>query len=299
MKKSRAATLVVLAITAIWGSTFFIIKDAVGRIDPVDFLALRFTIAAAIPALIFRRRLARLDRRQWALGLVLGLIFGLAQIAQTIGLAHTAASVSGFITGTHVVITPLILWVAFRARLSSTTWVAVALAIAGLAVLSLRGMAAGGLGELLTLLGAALYALHIVLLDRWARSSDAMSLTVVQLIGIALTATIAGIPGGFQLPSDGAVWGAVLYTAIAAGVITLLAQTWAQRFITPTRVALLMTLEPVFASLFAVWFGGEFITPRLLTGGGLILLATLVGVRAGTPVTDDVLPPPGRPPGAR
>ncbi|MDO5678298.1 MAG: DMT family transporter, partial [Propionibacteriaceae bacterium] len=252
MRRSSTATLVVVAISAIWGSTFFIIKDAVGRIDPVDFLAVRFAIGAAIPAVIFHRRLLRLGRRQWLMGLALGVIFGLAQIAQTIGLAHTDASVSGFITGTHVIITPLLLWLMFRARLAGGTWVAVALAVVGLGVLSLRGMAAGGVGELLTLLGAALYAVHIIFLDRWSRSSDAMSLTVVQLIGIALTVGVGAAPGGYEMPPDGVVWGAVLYTAIAAGIVTMLAQTWAQRFITPTRIALLFTLEPVFASVFAV-----------------------------------------------
>lgn len=282
------ATMAVLFITAIWGSTFFIIKDAVGRIDPVDFLAIRFAIGAAIPALVFHRRLLRLNWAQWRLGLGLGFVYGLAQIAQTIGLRDTDASVSGFITGTYVVLTPLILWVAFRSRLSPTTWVAVALALAGLAVLSLRGVAGGGVGELLTLLGAALYALHIVLLDRWSRSADAMSLTVVQLIGIAATVGLAAAPGGYALPPDATVWGAVLYTAIAAGVVTMLLQTWAQRHITPTRVALLMTFEPVFASAFALWLGGETFTLRLLFGGALILVGTLVGVRAGTPVAEDL-----------
>lgn len=281
MRKPTVATLALLVVTAIWGSTFFIIKDAVSKIDPIDFLAVRFAVGAAIPAFVFWRRLSRLNATQWQIGLALGCLYGLAQIVQTVGLQTTAASVSGFITGTYVVLTPIIMWIAFKARLNVRTWVAVALALAGLAVLSLTGLGNGGVGEALTLVGAALYAVHIVLLDRWSRSMDAMSLAIVQLIGVALTTGFLGLPGGYHVPADPGVWGAIVYTAIMAGIVTMLLQTWAQRHITPTRVALLMTFEPVFASAFAVGFGGEAVTIRLVAGGALILLATLIGIRGG------------------
>ena len=202
MRKPTVATLALLVVTAIWGSTFFVIKDAVSKIDPIDFLAVRFAVGAAIPAFVFWRRLSRLTATQWQIGLALGCLYGLAQIVQTVGLQTTAASVSGFITGTYVVLTPIIMWIAFKARLNVRTWVAVALALAGLAVLSLTGLGNGGVGEALTLVGAALYAVHIVLLDRWSRSMDAMSLAIVQLIGVALTTGFLGLPGGYHVPAD-------------------------------------------------------------------------------------------------
>ncbi|MHA6508170.1 DMT family transporter [Tessaracoccus sp. Y1736] len=295
MRKPTVATLALLVVTAIWGSTFFIIKDAVSKIDPIDFLAVRFAVGAAIPAFVFWRRLSRLTATQWQIGLALGCLYGLAQIVQTVGLQTTAASVSGFITGTYVVLTPIIMWIAFKARLNVRTWVAVALALAGLAVLSLTGLGNGGVGEALTLVGAALYAVHIVLLDRWSRSMHAMSLAIVQLIGVALTTGFLGLPGGYHVPADPGVWGAIVYTAIMAGIVTMLLQTWAQRHITPTRVALLMTFEPVFASAFAVGFGGEAVTIRLVAGGALILLATLIGIRGGqADAVNDTISIPGR-----
>ena len=295
MRKPTVATLALLVVTAIWGSTFFIIKDAVSKIDPIDFLAVRFAVGAAIPAFVFWRRLSRLTATQWQIGLALGCLYGLAQIVQTVGLQTTAASVSGFITGTYVVLTPIIMWIAFKARLNVRTWVAVALALAGLAVLSLTGLGNGGVGEALTLVGAALYAVHIVLLDRWSRSMDAMSLAIVQLIGVALTTGFLGLPGGYHVPADPGVWGAIVYTAIMAGIVTMLLQTWAQRHITPTRVARLMTFEPVFASAFAVGLGGEAVTIRLVAGGALILLATLIGIRGGqADAVNDTISIPGR-----
>lgn len=173
------------------------------------------------------------------------------------------------------------MWVAFRARLTRATWLAVLLAVLGLGVLSLTGLGGTGLGEALTLLGAALYALHIILLDRSSRSMDAVSLAIVQLIGVAVVCGILGLPGGYSIPAEPTVWGAIAYTAIVAGIVTMLLQTLAQRHLSPTRVALLMTFEPVFASAFAVAFGGESVTARLVIGGALILTATLVGIRAG------------------
>ncbi|MFT3888070.1 MAG: DMT family transporter [Arachnia sp.] len=283
MRKSVLATAAILAVTAIWGSTFFVIKDAVGRIDPIDFLVVRFTIGALIPAVLFLGRLSRLTGRQWLVGLGIGVVYGLAQIAQTVGLQSTAASVSGFITGTYVVLTPVVLWVAFRVRVSAGTWAAIALATVGLGVLSLTGLSGVGVGEGLTLLGAALYAVHVVVLDRHASAMDAPALATVQLIGVALTCAVFGVPDGIQLPADGGVWGAVLYTAVLAGIVTMALQTWAQRHLNPARVVLLMTFEPVFASAFAIAFGGESLSWRLLLGGSLVLAATLLGIRAGRP----------------
>lgn len=277
----RLATGAILLVTAIWGSTFFIIKDAVSRVDPIDFLAVRFVVGALVPSLIFLGRLRRLSWRQWSIALGLGVLYGFAQIAQTTGLQTTAASASGFLTGVYVVLTPLILWALFRVRPHRVTWVAVALAMAGIAVLSLSGLTGIGRGEALTLLGAALYALHIVMLDRFSRAMDPVSLATVQLIGIAIICGGAALPTGIDFPPDGVVWAAVLYTAIAAGIATMVLQTWAQRHIPPSRVVLLMAFEPVFATLFAVLFGGETLTLRFLLGGSMILAATLIGVRAG------------------
>lgn len=290
MRRGMLPVAALVAVTMVWGSTFFVIKDAVEVIDPADFLAVRFSIAALLLSVVSWRRLRRLSWQQWRTGLSLGLIYGLGQVAQTVGLRHTDASVSGFITGTYVIITPLLLWVMFRRRVSPHTWLSVALAVVGLGVLSLTGTAGGGVGELLTLVGAALYALHIVLLDRSTGSMDALSLTTIQIIGVAATCTLIAVPGGVGGIPDASIWGAILYTALIAGALAMLLQTWAQNHLSPTKVAVVMTLEPVFAMAFAIALGGESVTGRLLVGGALVLAATVIGVLA----SDNAKP--GRPP---
>ena len=166
-RTSLVATLLLLSVTAMWGSTFFLIKDLLDRVPTLDFLAVRFTIAAALLVLIAPRALARLSAESRRHAVVLGALYGLAQILQTAGLAHTAASVSGFITGMYVVATPLFAAVLLRSRITPMTWLAVLLATAGLGVLTLDGLALG-YGEAITLVAAMLYALHIVGLGAWS-----------------------------------------------------------------------------------------------------------------------------------
>ena len=270
--QKRLATLLLVALTAVWGSTFFLIHDLVETVPPVDFLAVRFTIAAVIMVVAFWRPVRALDRRQAAIGVGLGLLYGLAQIAQTQGLATTPASVSGFITGTYVVLTPVFTAVLLRERVAGSTWAAVALATVGLALLSLNGFSVG-VGEAITLLAAVLYALHIVGLGRYSASEIAIGLSVVQMVVIAVLCLVGAAPDGIVLPSGAGQWASVIYMVAFASILALWAQTWAQAHLPATRAAIIMTVEPVFAAFFAVTFGDESVTARMLLGGALVLTA--------------------------
>jgi drug/metabolite transporter (DMT)-like permease len=280
--RARAvATGLLILLTAVWGSTFFLIRDLVATVPPTDFLAVRFSIAAVLMLVIFWPQVRRLGRHEWVVGLGLGVVYGVAQLLQTIGLAHTDASVSGFITGTYVVLTPVFSALLLRERVPPSTWGAVALATVGLAVLSLHGGLALGLGETLTLACAAVYALHIIGLGRWSTPAHATGLAAVQMLAIAVVCGGSALPGGIVLPSDGAQWAAVLYMATAAGVLALWVQTWAQARMSATRAAIVMTLEPVFAAFFAVAAGQESPSWRMVVGGVLVLAAMyLVELRA-------------------
>src|SRR4030095_5889361 len=271
------AFLALLVMTAAWGSTFFLIKDVVTRIPVADLLAIRFAIASVVLALIAAPRL-RLSRTVLMYGSLLGLLYGSAQILQTTGLAHTPASVSGFVTGLYVVVPPLLTALLLRRRIPRLTWLAAILATVGLGVLALHGFALG-YGELLTLLAAVIYAGHIVALGRFSTPETTLGLSLVQLIMITVvTATAAGWPAagsprGIQLPSNAHDWLIVLYLALIASAMTMVLQTWAQAHIEPSRAAVIMAMEPVWAAAFAVAFGGESITDRLVIGGLLIVSA--------------------------
>ncbi len=270
--RTRLATLLLVALTAVWGSTFFLIRDLVETVPPVDFLAVRFSLSAVIMVVVFWRPLRALTRRQVLVGVGLGALYGLAQIFQTQGLATTPASVSGFITGTYVVLTPVFTALILRERVPGSTWAAVGLATVGLALLSLNGFSVG-VGEAITLLAAALYALHIVGLGRYSASEIATGLSVVQMVVIALLCVVGAAPGGIVLPASPGQWASVLYMVVFASILALWVQTWAQAHMPATRAAIVMTLEPVFAAFFAVTLGDETATLRMIAGGALVLAA--------------------------
>jgi drug/metabolite transporter (DMT)-like permease len=274
-RTSLLAALALLAVTAMWGSTFFLIRDLLDRLPVLDFLALRFAIASVALFAIAPRALRRLSRESLRHSVVLGLLYGVAQILQTAGLAHTPASVSGFITGTYVVATPLFAAVLLGSRITPVTWGAVALAMGGLAVLSLSGLSVG-YGQAITFVAALLYALHIVGLGAWSDARQAIGMAIVQLVMITLVAFVATAPDGIVLPSTTGDWLSVIYMALFAGALAMVAQTWAQAHLAPTRTAIIMSMEPVFAALFAVLLGGESATVRMLLGGAMVLAAMLV-----------------------
>jgi len=269
------ATLTLLAITAGWGSTFFLIKDLLDRVPTLDFLAVRFAIASVALVLLAPRALGRLTRDSRRHAVVLGLLYGFGQILQTAGLAHTPASVSGFITGLYVVATPLFAAALLHMRITRVTWGAVLLAVAGLAVLTLDGLSVG-YGEALTFVAAMLYALHIVGLGAWSAPGQAMGLAIMQLIVIAVVCLVCTAPDGIVLPERASDWASVLYMALIPGALAIVGQTWAQSHLPPTRTAIVMSMEPVFAAFFAVLLGGESLTARMLFGGALVLTAMLV-----------------------
>jgi drug/metabolite transporter (DMT)-like permease len=269
------ATAALLGVTATWGSTFFLIHDLLARVPTLDFLAVRFAIASVTLILLAPRALGRLSREARRQAVVLGCLYGVAQILQTAGLAKTPASVSGFITGMYVVATPVFAALLLRSRIGKLTWVAVVLAMAGLGVLTLSGFSVG-YGETLIFVAAMIYALHIVGLGAWSEPGQVLGMAIVQLLVITVICLACTAPNGIVLPDRLGDWVSVLYMAVFAGAAAMIGQTWAQAHLPATRAAIIMSMEPVFAALFAVLFGGESATVRMIFGGLLVLAAMVL-----------------------
>jgi drug/metabolite transporter (DMT)-like permease len=177
------------------------------------------------------------------------------------------------------VATPVFAALLLRTRVTALTWFAVALATSGLGVLTLDGLALG-YGEAITLVASMLYALHIVGLGAWSRAEEAIGMSIVQVIVIAVICLVASAPGGIVLPDNARDWLSVLYMAVFASVLSLVGQTWAQAHLAATRCAIIMSMEPVFAAFFAVLLGGESLTVRMVSGG-LLVLAAMLAVEVG------------------
>jgi len=271
---STAALVSLVAVTAIWGSTFLLVKNAISRAPVMDFLAVRFALAAAVMFALRPNCLRGIARRGLLRGVALGAALGAGYVTQTYGLLSASPSVSGFITGTFVVFTPVASWVVLRRGVDRHTLMGVALALAGVAVLGLRGRSFGG-GELLTLACALFFALQIVGLGEWASRETAYGLAFLQIATVAVVCMAVAAPSGLRLPAELSVWGAIVITAILATALAFFVQTWAQSLLAPTHAAVVMTMEPMFAGIFGVVFGGDNLTLRVAAGFACILAAML------------------------
>jgi len=269
------AVIALVGVTAVWGWTFIIVKDAIAKMPVMDFLAVRFSVAAIIMLVLNPLSLRHITFKCLWQGAILGVLLGSSYITQTFGLQWTSPAVSGFITGMSVVFTPVLAWLMLHRKINLYTWIAVALAIVGLALLSLHGWNFGG-GELLTVACALFVAFHIIGLGAWSAKHNAYTLALVQIATVAVICLIAASPGGIMLPPDSSVWWTVGITAVLATALAFLVQTWAQSIISPTLTAVVLTMEPVFAGVFSVAVGSEQVTARLIIGAVCILAAMLI-----------------------
>ena len=243
------------------------------RIPAADYLTWRFALATAVLAALRPRGVVAMPTALRRKALLLGLVFGVANLLLTVGLTSTSASVSGFLTATYVIFTPLLTAALFREHLRRQVWTATAVAAVGLAVLSTHGGGGTGstTGAALTLAGAALFAVHIVGLGAWSHPRYAVEMAVYQAGMTALVSAVAAIPGGIEVPRTSADRFGLIYMAVVVGALTMLVQTWAQSRIHPARAAIVMTFEPVWAAGFAICLGGEQLTGQMLAGGVLVL----------------------------
>lgn len=272
-RTSAAAALALVAVTAVWGSTFTLSKDLLRHVAVLDYLGLRFLVAAGVLALARPAAVRRLDRRTALLGVALGLMYAVAQVLQYAGLRHSSPTVAAFVVAMYVVFTPLLSAGLLHRRPDRASLLATVLATVGVAAMSLRGWSPAS-GELLTLLAALLYAVHILAMGRWASRGRAFELAFVQLLTMGVGLTALAAPGGLDLPRR-ADLGVFLYLAVGAAALTLLVQTWAQGHVDPARTAVLMVLEPVWAAVFAAVIWHEHLGVRTVVGGVLVLAAML------------------------
>ena len=275
MKTSRLALWSLVGVAAMWGISFVVMKPAIAQQPFMDFLAIRFTIATAIMFAIRPKVIFALKGRMLVIGGALGVILGFAYITQTLALDLTTAAITGFLTGTYVVLTPILGWIIFRKKIGIKVAIGAILALIGLGLISITGVSIE-VGQIWGIVCAVLFALHIVGLGRYSAGLDSYALTFVQLFFVAVVFWIGALPDGYVSPPTIEVWYAVLFTAIFATVIAFFVQTWAQARMDPSRVAIVLTLEVVFTALISVGVGQEELALRTIIGGAFMVAAMLI-----------------------
>jgi drug/metabolite transporter (DMT)-like permease len=268
----KLAPWALLTVSAAWGFSFIVMKDAIQRQSVNNFLFTRFTLAVIVMILIRPQTIKLFNKDLLQRGGLAGIFLGLGYIAQTLGLERTGAAITGFITGLYVVLTPLIASFVLKEKITKFTWLCIAVATFGLGLLSIRGFSVG-IGEMFVLASAVLFAAHIIALSKWSSGRDVYAMTVIQLSMCAVLAGIASAIEGYSLPPDDGVWGVVIFTAVFATAIAFIVQTWSQAHMSATKVAVILTMEVVFAALFAIVIGGERLTVQTAFGGILVVVA--------------------------
>ena len=278
-----AASGALLFATAAWGSTFVVTKSSLTELAPATFLLWRFGVAAVVLLAVSARRTRALSRTDRWRGVALGVLLGGGFLLQTTGLQHTSAGLSGFLTGSSVVMVPVLASILFSTRVTTQGWLAVGLSAVGLVLLTSGPGATFSTGALLTLAGAAGFAGHITSLSAWATPSNAVGVTTVSVVVAAGVCTAWSVLADqFVVPRSTGAWAAVLWVAVVATCLGLAVQAWAQGALTATSAAVIMTMEPVFAALLAVVVAGEVLAPTAWLGGLLVVVAmgtAEIGVR--------------------
>lgn len=268
-----------IAVALIWGTTFILVKQALGGVSTLLFLTLRFAIATLALSLIFRKEFRNAKvRRAVRGGVIAGVFLFSGYVLQTFGLKHTSASKTGFLTGLYIPLVPLFSSLIYQKIPTMSEITGVLAAFTGMALMTIQSSFLDiGLGDVLVACCAVAYSFHILVLGRFAGSSNLGVLTVVQI------ATAAGLsaltfwwaePVHIQWSAELCI--ALLVTSLLATALAFAVQTWAQRYSSPTRTALIFSMEPVFAWATSYLMAGEVLSKRAAVGGVLILAGILI-----------------------
>lgn len=289
------ADLALLLCTIIWGATFVILKDALADVSVFVYVAVRFGLSALVMGVVFGRSVRNLNLGALWAGAQIGFFMFGGYVFQTAGLRFTTPSKAAFITGSSVIVVPIILAAFGLRRITAWIWAGSISALAGLYLLTIpaEGVRAVNRGDPLVFLGAVMFALHIIFVARYVERHSVGALAFVQVATTAVLATIfVPVFGATGWETPHWTWtttlvSAVLITSLGSTVIGFSFQVWAQQYASPTHTAILISLEPVFASLTSWLVGREHLGGRVLLGAALvfagILLAELKGPAPAAP----------------
>jgi drug/metabolite transporter (DMT)-like permease len=296
MTRRVKADLALASCSLIWGATFVLVKNALADASVFVFLAARFVFAAILMALIFRRSLAKTTRAEVFAGAWIGVFMFAGYAFQTVGLASTTPSKAAFITGSSVVLVPLLHGLLWRKRIGAWIWMGVVAALAGLYLLTVPPSGLGHLDRGDAIVGgcAVMFALHILFVGHFSPKHSAGALSAHQITMTAVLSVLAVPVVGFthweppRFHPASELLLAIIITAAFATALAFSAQVWAQQHTTPTHTAILFSLEPVFAAVASYIALGERLSHRAFAGAALILAGILIAELLGsTPVAPE------------
>ena len=273
------ADLLLLSVAISWGVTFLLVQEAINSTPVYSFLFFRFTLASFIMFFIAFKHFKYITFKTVWYGIILGIFLFSGFATQTFGLVYTKSSIVAFITGLNVICVPFLAYFIFRDKIKKNVIFATIVASLGLYLLTMSGVLTIGKGEFLTLICAIFFALQIIYTGKFSKEVNVFLLVLFQLLTVSILSLLFSLyfdKTTFLLEYDTIFFKAVLITAIFATVYAFLVQTYMQQFTTSTKTAIIFTMEPVSAAIFAYLTVNELLTQTQIVGALLIVTATLI-----------------------
>lgn len=278
------ADISLITIALIWGSTFIIIKKSIDLFDPISFVFLRFTIASVFMLVFIIPLMKKINRKLLIEGGLLGTALFLIFLTQTLALKMITATEVGFLTGLYVIFVPILSAVFLKKYPHIFSWIGVSLAAAGMAIVTFQSGLSITAGQFLAIVNAFFIGVQILMTDVYSRKHNVVLLTAIQLITVAV---LSGLYAFCFESSDYAkafipyVGWSIVFTGIFATVLCFFIQTAMLKYTTPTKAAIMFTLEPISSAFFAYFIGNEILSAKQYFGAALIIIAILTA-EAGT-----------------
>lgn len=270
---------ILLLVAFAWGSSYSASKEALAVLPPFSLLFMRFFLPTLAMAVLFGKRLIKIQKVDIHRGTLIGLfMFGGFAFLLT-GLVYLPASKQSFIVSSYVLLVPFLSMAVNRTSISKAEQVAVVVTFVGLFIMSFDMRTGFQIGDLLSVFSALCYASHVVSIERFSKDSDPIVLSLVQFSVVSILSLIIALlfeREGLQFTKFVAVWHPLVYLSLVSTLFAFVVQNIVQKKVSSMETALILTTELLFAPLIAIVYLREALSVRVMLGGALIILSVLV-----------------------
>lgn len=272
-------TFLLILVTIVWGSTFLIVKDTVGTVN--EFLIVFIRSALAFSAMliyqIYKNWRKIFNKKAFYYGSIMGILMAITYGAQTIGLKYTSTGHSAFITSSAVILVPFILFFLYKVKLVKVDIISVSVVFVGLFLLTYDMDTKMNIGDIITLITAFSYAFHVVLAGRFVNKSDTITIITYQFFGAAIVGLIAFLLTNTEtIVISTKAWSSLIYLGLIGTLFCYFVTVWVMKYVSALKVAIIFSLEPVFAALFGYYIINETLNPKELIGASFILSGVII-----------------------
>ena len=279
MNKELKGSIMLGIAALIWGSSFIVMKSAVDFLTPAVLLSIRFVLASIFLSILFFKYIKVFPRDKMKGALITGGCLFIAYYVQTWGLQYTTPGKNAFLTAIYCAIVPFLVWLFYKKRPDIYNFIAAFLCVIGIGFVSLNGDLSMNLGDILTLCGGFLYAIHILMVQHFSKDLNEGAFTAIQFVGGAILACIVAIIfEDIQIITQiqSSIFFQIFYLAFFATAMTMVCQTVGQKYTNECRASLILSLESVFGVLFSVLFYGEVLSIPIIIGFAIIFIALII-----------------------